>query len=165
MPPAWCTYWWALWPVPRCSHFQRCSIRFQSGLWLGRSRTFRVVLKPLLPSHCCCPAGRWTIAPVWDQARSGAGFHPVSLCIILHSSFPLYWLKVSQFLPLKNIPQHDAAATMLHWRDGIDLVTRPDWWMVLLEGSPLSRGTLELWQSDHLVLGQLPRWLSLDGSV
>ena len=31
-------------------HLQRCSIRFKSGLWLGHSRTLRLVLKRLL---CC----------------------------------------------------------------------------------------------------------------
>ena len=34
---------------------QRCSIKFKSGLWLGPSRTLRLVLKPLLHSLGCVP--------------------------------------------------------------------------------------------------------------
>ena len=52
----------------------------------------------------------------------------------------------------------------LSLRSGFCIATlpkRPDWWgsaeiVVLLEGSPISRGTLELCQSDHRVLGHLP---------
>jgi hypothetical protein len=42
------------------------------------------------------------------------------LCTLFCSSFPRSRL-VSQSTPLKNIPQHDAATTMLHHRDGARL--------------------------------------------
>jgi hypothetical protein len=49
-----------------------------------------------------------------QSERSGAGFHQASLCTLLRSSFilspsPCRW---------KTSPQHDAATTMLHRRDG-----------------------------------------------
>ena len=74
---------------------QICSIGFKSGLWLGHSKTFR----DLSRSHFCVVLA---VCPVWDPEHSGAGFHQGSLCTLLRSSFPRFWL-VSQSLPLKTI--------------------------------------------------------------
>ena len=83
---------------------QRCSIGFQSRLWLGHSRTFR----DLSRSHFCVFAVCLGLLSCWKvnrhpSQRSWAGFHQVSLCTLLCLSFPRSWL-VSQSLLLKNIP-------------------------------------------------------------
>ena len=87
---------------------QRCYIRFKLGLWLGHSWTFT----DLSQSHSSIvlAAGLGSLS-FWKvnfgpSMRSWAlwrRFSPrISLCTLLHSSFPRSW-PVSHFLPLKNI--------------------------------------------------------------
>ena len=61
--------------------FNRCSMEFKSGLWLGHSRMDRDLSQSLSSGvfAVCfgsghCGAERWTIAPVRGHMPSGAGF-------------------------------------------------------------------------------------------
>ena len=118
---------WAVLPIPLCSvsqapsdwigsvsaqPFSDLSRDVQKDSSLGSSWATQghsqscpeaTPLKSWLCASVRCPAERWTVAPIWGEELSGAGFHSGCLCTLLHSSFPQSWL-VSQFLLLKNIP-------------------------------------------------------------
>ena len=126
--------------VERCctamvKSLQSCSIRFKSGLWLDHSRTFRdlsrspscVVLAVCLGLLSC-----WKVnLRHWGPEHSGASFHQGSLCTLIRSSFPRSWLvTLTELQSLlvsaawKTSPQHDAATTIIHHREGARL---PPW--------------------------------------
>lgn len=77
MPQAWQTCLWTVllirvgWEASLHSHFHIFQeiIRFKSGLWLGRSRTFTKVtlLKAWLRAWGHCLAESWTVTPVWGH--------------------------------------------------------------------------------------------------
>ncbi len=109
--------------------FQRCSIGFKSGLWLGHSRT----VTELLWSHsfvilavCLGSLSCWRVnlqpslrswAQVFVQDISVLGRIHLSLDCN-QSSCPCSW---------KTPPQHDAATTMLHCWDCIGQVMSGAW--------------------------------------
>lgn len=109
---------------------QRCSIRYNSGLKFGYSRTvtewFWHQSSGILPLCLdCVLIGRWTFPqrsrPLWDR---------------LLSRIPLYFTtfiftKSPNFCCRKTSPQDDAAIIMLHCRNGIGQVmssARHDAW-------------------------------------
>ena len=112
---------------------QSCSIGFKSGLWLGHSRIFTdltwsyscIVLAVCLGSFSC-----WNGKPsltVWVSWELWSRF-PSRISLVLccfHLSFdPDRSLSSCHW---KTSPQHDAATTMLHCRDGIGQMMSSAW--------------------------------------
>ena len=109
----------------------RCSLGFKSGLWLGHSRTFRVVPRPLLCYLGCVlrvvvllddePSPQSEVQSALEQVF----IKDVSGHCCIHLSLDPDWSP--SFCSWKTSPQHDAATTMLHCRDGIGQVMSGAW--------------------------------------
>lgn len=157
MPQAWQTCLWTVllirvgWEASLHSHFQIFQeiIRFKSGLWLGRSRTFTKVtlLKAWLRAWGHCPAESWTevTAVHWNR-------------FACRCNIPTAWCYLFRYLSANS----RLAAVCLLPRSGFCLPRRPDWWIaaemaVLLEGSLSIKKPLSV-ESNRQVLGHLSDW-------